>query len=220
MKLVRMFGVTAMLALTAMAFIGASSASAEVLKAVFCKKDVTLCAKADLWGTDLTVKAHSSEAVLLGSLPVTCESDVTVLTGKESAHDIEATTTSLTWSNCKGCTTVTTTKLPKLLILTGPTPLSGTMDIVSEAVVSLKGCTIFNISCTATVSSGSLGLTGGAIGSTATTSASEVKVGLSGGLCGTEGKWDAGSSGSKPYVIGEVSGAKTGDIFLSEKSHA
>jgi hypothetical protein len=219
MKIAKMFGLAAMVAMLAMAFFSASSASANVKKVVFCKADQTLCSSANLWGTDLTIKAHSSKAVLLGPLPVTCESDVTVLTGKETSSDIEGAVTSLTWSKCEGCSKVTTTTLPKLLILPGANPLVGTLDIVSNAVVLLEGCTFFNLHCTATVSGGSLALAGGAIGSAATVSANEVPVALSGAGCGSAGKWDAGSTGSSAYVVNNVSGSSSGSIFLSKESH-
>lgn len=220
MKLTRMFGLVALLVVAATAFIGAGSASASVLKSVFCKAHEELCKSGNLWGKDLTIVGKSSNARLLGSLPVTCESSVTILSGAENEHDITGTVTSLTWTNCKGCTTVTTTTLPGALLLTTADPLNATIHVTGTAVVLLKGCP-FGIECTATAKGVTLEAKGGTIGGTASASAAEKTVGLSGGLCGSSGQWDASTaSGSAPYVLTSVNGLTSGSIFFSLKSHA
>jgi hypothetical protein len=216
-----MFGLVALVVVAATAFIGAGSASASVLKSVLCKVNQELCKAENLWGKDVTIVANSAKAVLLGTLPVTCKSSVTLLTEKEDEHLILGKITSLTWTNCEGCKEVTTTTLPTGSLLTTANAAVATLDTTSKTVVLLKGCTIFNIECTATAEAGvQLAATGGTIGGTAQTSASEVPVKLSGGLCGTEGKWDAGSAGSSPYVVSTVNGNASGSLFFSLKSHA
>ena len=221
MRLIKMLGIAAMLAFALTAFIGATSSSAAVKKVVLCKKNEKLCSSANLWGSEVTIKAKSEKAVLLGSLPVTCKSEVTVLANTSDSDRILGTITSLTWTNCSGCTTVTTTTLPSGSLF--PTSAgNGKLETTSTTAVTLKGCTVFNIECKATAAKAELEFKGGTIGTTAQSIANEVPVSLSGGggLCGSSGKWDAGSSGSSPYVVTEVGGSKTGEIWISPESHA
>ncbi len=209
----------ALVAASATALIGVGSASAEVKKVVLCKVLQELCKKENLWGTDVTIVAKSPLARLLsGIIPVTCESSTTLLTEMESATNITGKITALTWTNCKTCSTVTTTTLPKGE-LKSPSGDKATLLTTSETVVSLKGCP-FGASCTARDSDVSLEFTGGTIGGTATTVANEAPVTVEGGaLCGSSGKWDAGSASSSPYTITSVNGLTTGSIFPSPKSH-
>lgn len=219
MRFIKMLGIAAMLAFALTAFVGANAASANVVKTVLCKTNEKLCSSANLWGEEVTIKAESTKAVLLGSLAVTCKSNVTVLAEKSDSDRILGKITSLTWTNCSGCSNVETTTLPSGSLFP-TTSGNGSLKTTSKTVVLLKGCTFFNIECTATAETAELAFTGGTIGGTANSSASEVPVGLSGGLCGSSGKWDAGSSGSSPYVVTEVNGSKSGEIWVSPESHA
>lgn len=202
----KLLGLCMVGAIVAVAFVGASSASATVL----CKENKSPCGSA--WPEETTIVAESSKAVLLGSLSVTCTSKVTVLAEKNLAGEITGKITSLTWSNCSGCTKVTTTKLPTgSLKATGSG--NGTLLTTSETVVLLENCPL-GITCTAKATDASLTFNGGAIG-TANSVASEVPVTLSGGFgCGSSGKWDAGSSGSSAYIVKSVNGLTTGSIFV------
>ncbi len=225
MRLIKMLGIAAMMAFALTAFVGSSAASAKVVKAVLCKANEKLCSAANLWGEHVTILALSTKAVLLGSLPVTCHSHTTVLAEKSDSDRILGKITSLTWSNCSGCTEVTSTTLPSGALFPGATPANATLTTSSTTVVLLKGCP-FGIECTATATTASLTLTGGTINGTAQAAANKVPVVLSGNpLCGTKGEWDAGSEGSSPYVVTEVTpkggaGAKSGSIFFSKESHA
>ncbi|HEU4944098.1 MAG TPA: hypothetical protein VFT10_02950, partial [Solirubrobacterales bacterium] len=161
----KMLGLAALLALAVTAFVGSTSASAAVKKAVLCKANQKLCTSGNLWGSEVTIKAESTKAVLLGTLPVTCKSNVTVLAETSDSDRILGKITSLTWTNCSGCSTVTSTTLPSGSLF--PTSAgNGKLTTTSKTVVLLKGCTIFNIECTATAETAELAFTGGTIGGT------------------------------------------------------
>jgi len=216
-----MLGIAAMLAFALTAFVGANAASAAKIKTVLCKKNEKLCSAANLWTSngEITIKAESQKAVLLGTLAVTCKSTVTVLAETSDSDRILGKITSLTWSNCSGCSNVETTTLPSGSLF--PTSAgNGKLETTSTTTVLLKGCTIFGVECTATASKAALEFKGGTIGGTAQSVANKVPTSLSGGFCGTSGEWDAGSEGSSPYVVTEVGGSKTGEIWISPESHA
>ena len=199
MKYLRLLGLAMVGAIVAVAFVGASSASATVL----CKENKSPCGSA--WPEETTIVAESSKAVLSGSLSVTCTSRVVVLAEKNDASEILGSITELTWANCTGCTKVTTTQLPTVTLQ----PIgsgNGTLLTTSQTTVSLEGCPL-GAHCTAKVNDASLAFSGGAIG-TAEATASGVPVTLSGFGCGTSGKWDA------LYVVKSVNGLTTGSIFV------
>jgi hypothetical protein len=198
MKLVKMFGITMVAAIAAMAVIGAGTASATL-----CKKNESPCAAGNQYPVPTTIKAHATGATLSGTVTVTCDSDVTMVHEGEKAGKLFGKVTSLTWSNCKGCTPVTTTLLPSFEdVATGGG--NGKLTFLTTKV-SLSACLGF-VNCTAEAKNSELPVTGGAIGTAAAT-ATNVPVTLSGGLCGTSGKWNA------KYVVTEVNGSKTGSIF-------
>jgi hypothetical protein len=222
-RLTKMLVMAALAAVTATAFIGAGSASASVHKRVLCKVLQKLCTSANLWAPvsgHVTIKALSTKARLLsGIIPVTCHSETTVLVEKFLLETIDGRISSLLWTNCSTCPTVTTTTLPtgELKGLTGDV---STLLTTSQTVVLLKGCP-FGAECTAKASDVSLEFTGGTIGGTATAKANEVPTTVEGGiLCGSSGKWDAGSGESNPYVVTSVNGITSGSIFISPESHA
>lgn len=205
MKILKLLGLSMVGAIVAVAFVGAGSASATVL----CKENKSPCGSA--WPEESTIVAKSANAVLLGTLKVECESSVTVLAERDLANEITGRITALTWSNCKGCTTVKTTKLPSGR-LTASGSGNGTLLTTSETVVVLEGCP-FGAKCTARANDASLTFNGGSIGK-ANAVAAEVPVVLEGFACGGSGKWDAGSTGSSPYIVTSVNGLTTGSIFV------
>jgi len=206
MKYVKMLGLAAIAAIAAMAFIGAGSASATTL----CKVNTSPCPEASRYPVHSTVLALSTEAVLSGSLSVTCHSHVTVLS--ESNDGVGAPLlgkiTALTWTSCKGgCSSATTTLLPS-------GSLQGTTLTAGKTEVELKGCLGF-ATCKATATEPKLTFNGGTIGGTASAKATNVPVTLSGFGCGSAGTWNAGGgSGGTPYVVTSVNGSSSGSVFV------
>ena len=202
--------------------IGADSAQANLKFFAFCKVLQTLCTKTNLVviaPADGTFVARSPKARLLsGIIPVTCESTATLLSGSGSASNIVVNITALTWTSCTVCPTLTTTTLPagELKSIVGD---KATFLTTSQVVVLLKGCP-FGAECTARASDVSMEFTGGTIGGTANLKANEVPVAVEGGaLCGSSGKWDAGSAESSPYTITSVDGSTTGEIYITPETH-
>ncbi len=205
MKYVKMLGLAAVAAIAAMAFVGAGTASATTL----CKVNTNPCPEGSRYPVESTVKATSTEAKLTGSLTVTCESNVTVLseTNDGASAALLGKITALTWTKCSGCSPVTTTLLPSGSLL-GSTLTAGKTE------VELKGCLGF-ATCKAVANEAKLAFNGGTIGGTASAKANNVPVTLSGFGCGTSGTWNAGGgSGGTPYVINNVNGATTGSVFV------
>ncbi len=205
MKYVKMFGLAAVAAIAAMAFVGAGSASATTL----CKVNTNPCPEASRYPTHTTFEALSTEAKLTGSLTVTCTSHVKVLAEKNhgSGLPLLGIISELKWTSCSGCSPVTTTLLPSGSLL-GSTLTAGKTE------VELKGCLGF-AACKAVANEAKLTFNGGAIGSTATAKANNVPVTLSGFGCGTSGTWNAGGgSGGTPYVVKAVNGETSGNVFV------
>jgi hypothetical protein len=220
-RLIKILSLAAIAAVAAMAFIGAGSASASTPKLVLCKVNEKLCKKENLWGKHVTIKALSTLALLLGTVTVKCHSETTILAEVSHEKVILGKITLLDWTNCKGCSTATTTTLPTGTLL-HTLNQNGLLHTTSKTVVSLKGCPL-GISCTATANTALLTFTGGNIGSTALAEASEVPVAMSGVFCGSEGKWDAGPGESNPYIITRVEGttgsSESAGIFCSLETH-
>jgi hypothetical protein len=209
MKYVKMLGLAAVAAVAAMAFVGAGSASATTL----CKVNTSPCPEASRYPVPSTVLALSTEAVLTGSLSVTCHSHVAVLSEKNDGvgAPLLGKFTALTWTSCKGgCSSATTTLLPLSASLQNLTLTAGKTE------VELKGC-LGIFTCKATATEPKLTFNGGAIGSTASAKASNVLVTLSGfGCAGAgDGSWNAGGgSGGTPYVITSINGSAAGSVFV------
>lgn len=225
MRLIKIAALAAMAAVTAMAFVGAGSASASVLKTVLCKVHQVLCTEQNLWkpaagDKHIKIKALSTLAVLLGTLSVKCHSTAEFLVLESKTHEILLDLTLLDWSSCTGCSPVETISgLPALAHLLGTgDPLKGILDQLGPIVVLLNNCSFLH--CEAKVNEASLTVNGGTIGGSANAEANEVPVELTGAFCGKSGKWDAGPGESEPYVITEVSGATSGGLYLSLESHA
>lgn len=210
MKLTKMLGLAVVAAIAVMAFAGAGTASATTL----CKVKENPCAAANQYPTHTTILALSTKAVLSGSLPVTCHSHVTILVLEKGVLNVAGDITLLDWTSCKGCSPVTTTLLPSGTFMAVGS--GGTITTTSATKVELKNCLGLGITCKAEASNVSLKFNGGKVGSTANAKAENVPVSLSGGLCGTKGTWNAGGEGSEPYVVTEVNGSATGEIWASE----
>jgi hypothetical protein len=212
-----LISLVAVAVVAATALLGASSASASVTKAVLCKVSQNLCTSANLWGSHVTIKALSTLAVLLGTVNVKCHSNVTILAETSDTDRILGKITLLDWSNCTGCTTVTSTTLPSGSLFPTTTG-NGKLETTSLAAVLLQNCPL-GLECTALASNVSLTFTGGTIGGTALSEANEAPTTNDGVFCGT-GKWDAGPGESEPYIVTEVNGTTSGSIFVSKESHA
>ncbi len=223
MRYIKVLSLAAIVAVAAMAFIGTGSASAAVKRTVLCKVNQPLCKAANLWTLPATVLAKSTVALLLGNLTVECESETTIVAETADADRLLGKITALTWSNCKGCTEATTTKLATGSLfpdLEKGKEGNGKLVTTSETTVLLKGCTVFKVDCTASAATAELLFSGGKINSTALAEAKEVKTSLTGFGCGSEGKWDAGPGVSEPYVVTSVNGDSTKEIWLAPESHA
>jgi hypothetical protein len=200
-----MLGLAMVAAIAAMAFIGAGTASATL-----CKVNQSPCVAANQYPTPSEVLVESKGVKLSGSLTVSCESEGTLKHEATSGKKLTGTFTKLVWTNCTGCTKVTTTNLGTF---DDEATGSGNGTLLPlNVTVLLQGCPL-GLDCTATSTNGTtlLGLDGGTIGGTAAGLASTT-VGLSGGLCGSTGTWTTGAT--TPYVVTAVNGSKTGSLFL------
>jgi hypothetical protein len=162
------------------------------------------------------VVAESTEAVLSGSLSVSCASKIKITTSAVSGKPLKATVNELLWTGCKGgCTAAKTTTLPTGSIegTAGSKGDKGTI-IAKGAVVQLTGCLGF-FTCTATAAEAKLEFNGGAVG-TANAKANNVPVTISGFGCGESGTWNAGGAGGgTPYIVKTINGSASGSIFSS-----
>lgn len=202
MKYAKMLGLAVVAAMALMAFVGAGTASATL-----CKVNESPCAAGNQYPTHTTVKAHSSSAVLSGSLEVTCESDVTLLHEGIKSGKLFGKVTSLTWSNCKGgCSSATTNSPLPTFEDVALGKGNGTLFVFNTSV-TLNGCFFF-FTCNASATEAKLSLTGGTVGGTANATATNVPTKVSGSGCGTEGTWNA------KYTVTEVNGSKTGSVFI------
>jgi hypothetical protein len=205
MRLIKMLGLATVVAVAAMAFIGAGSASA-----VLCKVKQNTCEPANRWATPTTILALTHvKAVLKGNVNVECNSHVTMVhEGLNGAGKLFGKVTKLTWYECTGCTTVVTETLPTFE--DEPTTEGNGKATITGAVVKLSGCP-FGVTCkasgtvTAEINGGTLGKTGAGV---ADIKFPGVTVTMSGLGCGTTATWTA------LYNIFEVNGLTTGSIFM------
>lgn len=199
MRYMKMLGLAVVAATALMAFVGAGTASA-----VLCKVKESPCAAGNQYPTPTTLLGVSKEAVLSGNLEVKCESHVTIVHEGVKGGKLFGKVTLLDWTNCKGCSPVTTTTLPTFE--DEPTGGGNGLITFSTTLVELKGCLGF-ATCKAEATGAKLTLTGGAVG-TANAKATNVPVKLSGFGCGTTGTWNA------TYTLTEVNGSKAGSVFV------
>lgn len=153
MRITKVLGLAALAAVTAMAFIGTGSATAQD-KIVLCKELVTLCPTGKLWpkGTKFLVLAKEPE--LIGTLPVKCEDSTG--TGEiieEIGSPLNFKITALAFGKLPtpagtGCTNCENVKVNGL-------PLSGSIEVEavdkyffkSEGSATLEKCTAFKVTC-------------------------------------------------------------------------
>jgi hypothetical protein len=110
MKSIKMFGLAAVAAIAAMAFVGAAAAQADT-EVVLCKKAEALCAAANVYPVGTEIKATATNPELLGGpLPEKCSTSET--TGKTTSAGgmgapLLGEIATLTFSSCSPCTSVT-----------------------------------------------------------------------------------------------------------------
>jgi hypothetical protein len=206
MKLLKMLGLSMVVAVAASAFIGVGSASA-----VLCKANESPCSAANQYPVPTEVTVASPATKLSNSLGFVtlCESKATLKHEGESAGKLFGTFVKLEWPNCtEGCKKVTTTALGtfKDEAIGG-----GNGKLFPEGTtVLLQECPL-GAECTAKAISGTTFLTmnGGTINGTANATAKTTVSISGGGLCGTSGTWET----EKPYVVTSVNGSTSGSIF-------
>jgi hypothetical protein len=207
MRLVKMLGLAMVAAIAAMALVGASSASAETL----CSENANPCPIGKRYASGTVIKAHSEKAVLKGFATVTCKSDVAGELTQETGAPLNAKMTSLTFSNCEGCTEAKALNLPYrgLMHLLLATSLSHLLVHEWEAGTGrpgavLKNCPLGISECVFSVSeepeagkpkSADLMIEGGNPASvkTGAPGSTTVKLERTGGsaFCGSTATWEA-----------------------------
>lgn len=153
-----------------------------------CQEETEECPPAEMswYPAGTTIKATSKSPKLLGSLPVTCEaSAVEIVTSAKSGAPLGAQLVSMTLTGCTGCTSALAAGLPAPVEIEASGKGLGTF-VLKGGQVTFTGCP-FGIKCTATMTGSSMK----ASSEPASLVAKEVSWSLSGGLCGTSGKWDA-----------------------------
>jgi hypothetical protein len=208
MRFTKMFGLALVAAIAVMAIAGAGSASA-----VLCKVKQSPCQAANQYPVPSTVLVSSPAVKLVANVTVLCKSHATLVhEGLDVNGKLKGKFTKLEWSGCTGCTEVTTTSLGKFK---DEAVGSGNGKLFPEEVtVLLKGCP-FGAECTAKSITGTtfLSLTGGTINGTANgTAKTTVKV-EGGSLCSLSGTGTWETESGNPYLVLEVNGSKTGEIF-------
>ena len=205
MRLIKMLGLALVAAIAVTAFVGAGSASA-----MLCKVKESPCKAANEYPTHTTILMLSKAIKIKATVEnVLCDSHITLLHEGLSGGKLIGKITTLTWSNCTGCSPVETTSSP-IGTFKDEAVGSGNGKIFPENVtVLLKNCP-FGTECTMKSTNGTtvLNLTGGTIGGTATATAN-TPVTFSGFGCGT-----AAFETEESYVVTEVNGSTTGSIFI------
>lgn len=153
MKSIKWIGLAAVVSMIAMAFVGASSASA--LSTALCKTKEKVCASGNQYAAGTTLSAKLKEgttAKLTGALEVTCSAST--VGGKTEGASLGASILgaieTLTFTSCgTTCESITAEGFPYVSHLVNLGSLKGTLTVLTPKVV-LKKCTIFKITCTAT----------------------------------------------------------------------
>lgn len=200
-----MLGLAMVAAIAAMAFVGAGTASAEL-----CKTNTSPCTSP--WNTPTTILVSSKQVELTASFAtVKCESHATLVHEGEKNGELFGTITLLDFTNCKGCTAVSTTTNGTF---DDKAIGSGNGDLLPlNTVVLLKNCPL-GAECTASATNGTTLLTmdGGTINGTALGLANTT-VTVKGFGCGSTGTWKAVS----PYEVLLVSDS-SGDYTTNATS--
>jgi hypothetical protein len=194
MRLIKMLGIAAMLALTAMAFVGATSASASIKELTMCKAHENLCKKANILRE---IHGTATNPVLLGNLNEKCTSSLVVLkeTGLATTTTITGQVTTLTFTGCSPCTTVTTSP---------PYAASATKTAFTSAGSAVLGGCPFGINCKFGTKGTALEYGKNAEGLVTEAIAKEEVLTLEEGsafFCGSSGKWDAVYKLTTPFLF-------------------
>ena len=206
MRLIKMLGLALVAAIAVTAFVGAGSASA-----MLCKVKESSCSAANQYPEHSTILALSTATKLKATFgSALCDSHVTLLHEGLSGGKLIGKITFLTWSSCTGCKPVETTSSPIGTFLDEVTSEGNGKILPENVTVLLKNCAL-GAECTAKSTNGTtvLSLNGGKIGTTATATA-KTNVSLSGFGCGSTGEWET----EQPYVVTEVNGSTSGEIFI------
>lgn len=184
MKFTKLLGLAAVAALAVMALVGASSASASIVELTACKTNTKLCPTASIVRE---IHATASNAKLLGTINQNCTSSLTILKeqGLGTATSIVGNVTTLTFTGCEPCSSITTTPPYKASIS------SSTLSTGGSA--TLTGCP-FGINCKFGAEKVELSLVKNGEGAVIEAVASEEPLTLQEGskfFCGSTGKWDA-----------------------------
>jgi hypothetical protein len=203
MRIIKTLGLAAVAAMAAMAFVGATSASADTICTNLTIPDSGECPLASRLALPQTITAKSTNATLTSSgiEPVTCESTVS---GEAKTNDgphtqILGLINSLTFTNCKGgCTAVNGGgNIENLPYLVEALALTLLWHVKKEPnggnlAATLEHCTIFNVSCLFETSNALLTFDPASGATPAKLLAINVPlVGASGFPCPSSGTWNA-----------------------------
>ena len=202
MRLMKMFGLASLAAIAAMAFLGASSASAEFKKLTLCKVQQKLCKAENLWGANQEVVAKATNPVLKAAITQKCNESNTKGVGKQGSADADSTPSEITTlsftGSCTPCSTVTTLGLPYSAELA----MEGENDyLISSGEATLSGCP-FGVTCTFGNSGVKLDTVEGT--SPKVVANEEVlvfKKGTGEFFCGSKGTWTADYAVSTPSPL-------------------
>jgi hypothetical protein len=193
MKFIKVLGIAAILAMAVTAFAGATSASAAFKKLTMCTAHETVCKKANILRE---VKGSATNPILLGQLNEKCTSSSVVL--KESSATsttISGQVTTLTFTGCEPCTTVTTNP---------PYAASATTSALTSAGSAILSNCPFGINCKFGTKGATLEYGKNAEGLIIEAIAKEQPLTLEEGsafFCGSSGKWDAVYKVATPFLF-------------------
>lgn len=187
MKLVKMLGLGMVAAIAAMAFVGASSASAS--NVVICGENVEPCPAGKILPAGAKITGSAVNPVLLGQSNEKCEkSSVTGELGAPGESLLAKVLSTTFTGNCTPCTTVTASAT-ELHITHNPDGTYKVLVLKPKAVFT--GCPL-GASCTFAAEDITMTGTNTATGGVITAKEAELKrTAGSEFLCGNVGKWDA-----------------------------
>lgn len=204
MKHLKMLGLAITAAMAVMAFVGASSASANVL----CKENVSPCPAGQTYGVGSKIVGKATDPLLTGSIEVTCKTSETTVevTNAGGAGNVTGKVTALNFKECNsggiGCT-VTVNNIPYHAEVKGT---GATGELTVTGIAGQPGAKVvcaFFLSCTFTAPKFELGIDEGAAGVASVTAVNEELEKIAGGgICPEESFWDANYiSTTAVYVI-------------------
>ena len=173
MRLIKMVGLAAIAVVAAMAFIGASSASA----AVFCLTNTSSCTETKETVNMLSAKGEGK--FVSGFVTVECHVAATAKNGASF-------TISFTFKECSGCTEVTATVSSATLTATG----GGNGLVEGTGDATFKGCP-FGAECKYHGAGVKTILDGSATNALALVVKQSLKKSGGSGLCNETGEWNA-----------------------------